>query len=79
MRLQDLADSAADLAISPSAGDVEILSLTADSRSVRPGALFAALPGANTDGRAFIADAITRGAAAVLMQTGAHAAVRADP
>jgi UDP-N-acetylmuramoyl-L-alanyl-D-glutamate--2,6-diaminopimelate ligase len=75
MRLQVLADSAIDLAISPRHGDVEILSLTADSRSVRPGALFAALPGSNTDGRAFIADAITRGAAAVLIKTGADAAL----
>jgi UDP-N-acetylmuramoyl-L-alanyl-D-glutamate--2,6-diaminopimelate ligase len=75
MRLQVLTDGAADLAISPGHGDVEILSLTADSRSVRPGALFAALPGSRTDGRAFIADAISRGAAAVLIKTGAHAAV----
>lgn len=46
--------------------DVEITGLTADSRSVRPGFLFAALPGARLDGRRFIADAVSAGAAAVL-------------
>ncbi len=44
--------------------------LTADSRAVRPGFLFAALPGARADGRAFIADALARGAVAVLAPTG---------
>jgi UDP-N-acetylmuramoyl-L-alanyl-D-glutamate--2,6-diaminopimelate ligase len=51
------------------AGDgqqVEITGLTADSRSVRPGMLFAALPGSRADGRSFIDDAVARGAAAVL-------------
>jgi UDP-N-acetylmuramoyl-L-alanyl-D-glutamate--2,6-diaminopimelate ligase len=75
MKLQVLADGAAELAISPRDGDVEILALTADSRRVRPGALFAALPGSNTDGMAFIPEAVTRGAAAVLVKTGAAAAV----
>jgi UDP-N-acetylmuramoyl-L-alanyl-D-glutamate--2,6-diaminopimelate ligase len=40
--------------------------LASDSREVRPGYLFAALPGTNTDGGAFIADAVARGAVAVL-------------
>ena len=40
--------------------------LASDSREVKPGYLFAALPGARADGRAFIADAIARGAVAVL-------------
>ena len=44
--------------------------LTADSRTVRAGDLFAALPGAKADGRRFIADAISRGAAAVLAPFG---------
>jgi UDP-N-acetylmuramoyl-L-alanyl-D-glutamate--2,6-diaminopimelate ligase len=45
---------------------VEITGLAADSRAVGPGMLFAALPGARLDGRAYIAQAIARGAAAVL-------------
>lgn len=44
--------------------------LTADSRAVAPGFLFAALPGSRTDGRAFIAEAVARGAAAVLAPEG---------
>jgi UDP-N-acetylmuramoyl-L-alanyl-D-glutamate--2,6-diaminopimelate ligase len=48
------------------AGDPEILGLTADSREVRPGFLFAALPGSKTDGRSFIPDAVAKGAIAVL-------------
>jgi len=46
--------------------DPEITGVTADSRQVRPGYLFAALPGARTDGRRFIPDALAAGAAAVL-------------
>ena len=46
--------------------DVEISGLTADSRRVEPGFLFAALPGTAADGRDFISDAIRRGAVAVL-------------
>jgi UDP-N-acetylmuramoyl-L-alanyl-D-glutamate--2,6-diaminopimelate ligase len=47
-----------------------IAGLTADSRKVEPGYLFAALPGVNTDGTRFIADAVSRGAAAVLAPEG---------
>ena len=43
-----------------------ITGLTADSREVRPGFLFAALSGVKTDGARFIADAMARGAAAIL-------------
>jgi UDP-N-acetylmuramoyl-L-alanyl-D-glutamate--2,6-diaminopimelate ligase len=50
--------------------DVALSGVTADSRAVRPGVLFAALPGARIDGRAFIADAVARGAAAVLAPEG---------
>lgn len=48
------------------AANPRITGLTADSRKVGPGMLFAALPGAKMDGRAFIADALSRGAAAIL-------------
>ena len=46
--------------------DAEITALTCDSREVVPGALFAALPGHRADGRAYISDALDRGAAAVV-------------
>src|SRR5258707_3426753 len=44
----------------------DIARLTADSRRVRPGYLFAALPGAKLDGRRFRGDGGPRGAAAIL-------------
>ena len=50
--------------------DLDITGLTADSQSVEPGYLFAALPGAKVDGRAYIADAVARGATAVLAPDG---------
>jgi UDP-N-acetylmuramoyl-L-alanyl-D-glutamate--2,6-diaminopimelate ligase len=46
--------------------DVEITGITADSRQVEPGFLFAALAGAQRDGRKFAADAASSGAAAIL-------------
>lgn len=49
------------------AGDAR---LVADSREVRPGDAFFAYPGHHTDGRAFISDALARGAAVVLHEAG---------
>jgi UDP-N-acetylmuramoyl-L-alanyl-D-glutamate--2,6-diaminopimelate ligase len=49
---------------------VDVRGITADSRAVQPGYMFAALPGANVDGRLFIADAVARGAVAVLAPEG---------
>ena len=48
------------------ASDPEISGVTADSRKVRPGFLFVALPGSRADGRSFIPAALDAGAAAVL-------------
>lgn len=45
---------------------LDIKGLSADSRKVAPGYLFAALPGTKTDGRRFIDEALRRGAVAVL-------------
>jgi UDP-N-acetylmuramoyl-L-alanyl-D-glutamate--2,6-diaminopimelate ligase len=45
--------------------------LTADSRRVQPGDVFLAYPGAQADGRNFIAQAVARGAAAVIAEAGA--------
>jgi UDP-N-acetylmuramoyl-L-alanyl-D-glutamate--2,6-diaminopimelate ligase len=44
--------------------------LCADSRAVRPGDVFVAMPGQRSDGRAFVGDAVARGAAAVLYEPG---------
>jgi len=59
MRLSELVRR--DVAVDP-----EITGVTADSRQVRPGFLFAALPGSRIDGRSFIPAALRAGAAAVL-------------
>lgn len=46
---------------------VPITGMTADSRAVKPGFLFAGLAGSRADGARFVADALARGAAAVLV------------
>jgi UDP-N-acetylmuramoyl-L-alanyl-D-glutamate--2,6-diaminopimelate ligase len=46
--------------------DPVIAGLTLDSRKVKPGYLFAALAGSRQDGAAFVADAVARGAIAIL-------------
>jgi UDP-N-acetylmuramoyl-L-alanyl-D-glutamate--2,6-diaminopimelate ligase len=51
-------------------GSPEIRGLTEDSRAVRPGWLFAALPGSRFHGRQFLDEALARGAAAVLLGGG---------
>jgi len=53
-------------ALSPLEGNMEIAGLTADSREVKAGFLFAALPGASADGTKFIRAAIAAGAGAIL-------------
>src|SRR5215467_9918149 len=45
-----------------------IAGLSADSRAVKPGFLFVAVPGTRTDGAAFIPQALHAGAAAVMAE-----------
>ena len=47
-------------------GEVEIAGLALDSRTVKAGDLFAALPGSHADGARFVAQARAAGAVAVL-------------
>ncbi len=49
--------------------NVPISRISSDSRRVGPGDAFAAYPGGHRDGRAYIPDAISRGAGAILWET----------
>jgi UDP-N-acetylmuramyl-tripeptide synthetase len=48
--------------------DVDIASLSFDSRKVVPGGLFFTLPGSKTDGNRFVRQAVEKGAAAVVSE-----------
>lgn len=67
MRLGDLIDG-----IAADAAATEIIGITADSRAVRPGMMFAALKGAKVDGARFVPDALRAGAAAILCEPSAQ-------
>lgn len=71
MKLGDLFSTG----VPPGAQDVEIAGLTADSRKVKPGFLFAALQGVAAHGRDFVEQAKANGAAALL----SAGDLRADP
>jgi UDP-N-acetylmuramoyl-L-alanyl-D-glutamate--2,6-diaminopimelate ligase len=62
MKLGDLFDDG----VPADAAGLEITGLTADSRKVKPGYLFAALKGVAAHGRDFVAQAKANGAVAVL-------------
>jgi UDP-N-acetylmuramoyl-L-alanyl-D-glutamate--2,6-diaminopimelate ligase len=68
---------AGDQANAPLPIDPEIVGLSADSRQVRPGYLFAALTGVRHKGSEFIADAVRHGAVAVLAEPDAAPAAEA--
>ena len=57
-----------DLIGVPASSDPEIAGLTEDSRRVTPGMVFVAVPGSALDGHAFIDEAVSRGASAVVAE-----------
>ena len=59
MRLVDLASTTGVLAV---AGDIEVDSVTVDSREAHPGSLFVAMSGGQTDGHEFVGSALAKGA-----------------
>ena len=75
MKPRPLASVAAAVGGEQAGDDVDISSVTTDSRQASPGALFVALAGERTDGHRFVKDAVARGAAAVLVREGAEAPV----
>ncbi|MDX0696479.1 UDP-N-acetylmuramoyl-L-alanyl-D-glutamate--2,6-diaminopimelate ligase [Sinorhizobium medicae] len=76
MKIRDLAGSSfpeLSAQLKGDAANIEIGGITADSRQVRPGDLFVAVAGAKADGSAYITDALSRGASAVVAGTSARA------
>jgi UDP-N-acetylmuramoyl-L-alanyl-D-glutamate--2,6-diaminopimelate ligase len=69
MRLSGLLARAAVIPVDRVGADPEIRGVHVDSRRVRPGDVFAALRGARADGAAFVTDALSRGAAAIVAET----------
>ncbi len=68
MKLKDLLEDAPE---GEDWGEITVTGVTADSREIKPGFLFAALPGVSADGARFIGDAIESGAAVILMSDSA--------
>jgi UDP-N-acetylmuramoyl-L-alanyl-D-glutamate--2,6-diaminopimelate ligase len=74
MRLRELLAAVGTDAVCEG-GDPEISRVIADSRLVAPGDVFFALPGAHDDGRRHVADALARGASAIVADGPAAAGV----
>src|ERR1043166_3547015 len=70
MRLSELFDGLREGRNIAMSAAVDIRGLSADSRQVEPGFVFAALPGAKTDGLRYIDQAVAKGALAVLAEPG---------
>ncbi len=70
MKLKDLIGP--DISAPDHALELDVAGLTADSRNTQAGFLFAALAGVKADGAKFAADAVGRGAVAVLLATAAE-------
>ena len=67
MKLSDIIKDCGVLSVQGNP-DVEITSLTNDSRRVQPGSLFIAVNGCGNDGRAYLDQAIEKGAIAVMSE-----------
>ncbi len=70
MKLSKLAEALRDKKLDGNA-EVEITGVSTDSRLVRPGDLFVAVPGSSVDGHRFMGPALERGAVALAGQTAA--------
>jgi UDP-N-acetylmuramoyl-L-alanyl-D-glutamate--2,6-diaminopimelate ligase len=63
-----LVASGIETALRPAQQALEIRAVASDSRLVSPGTLFVAIPGLRADGHGFVADAVARGAVAVVAE-----------
>jgi UDP-N-acetylmuramyl-tripeptide synthetase len=70
VRLFELLEGFPVRPVSPGGDEPEVTGVQIDSRKIEPGDLFVAVRGARLDGREFAADAIGRGAVAVLAAPG---------
>ena len=66
---KSLAELASDSGLYYQWGDVDVTSVEYDSRNVRPGSLFIAVEGFQSDGHAYIASAVEKGASAVALSS----------
>ncbi len=66
MKLRDLFLDHAEL--DPRSAECEVAGIAADSRAVKPGDLFAAVPGTKADGLRFVAQALAAGAVVVMAE-----------
>jgi UDP-N-acetylmuramoyl-L-alanyl-D-glutamate--2,6-diaminopimelate ligase len=64
-----------DAAAPAAAGALAVAGLTADSREVKPGFVFAAMPGTKADGTAFVPQAAAKGAVAIVSQAPVTASI----
>ena len=65
----------ADLLVAAPAALPPVTSVTMDSRTVEPGALYLAVRGSQADGHRFIADAVRRGAVAAVVESAQQSGV----
>lgn len=68
MKLTELLAGVGTEPVASSKAKVDVTGVTADSRTVKPGDLFVAVPGTKADGAQFAHDAIAKGAVAVLAE-----------
>jgi UDP-N-acetylmuramoyl-L-alanyl-D-glutamate--2,6-diaminopimelate ligase len=68
MKISDLAGP--EIALPDAVAATDVTGIASDSRKVKPGDLFVALSGTKADGSAFVADAVSRGAAAAVVAAG---------
>ena len=77
MTLQELLDS---VDVVKTSGDLrsEVVSITEDSRAVKPGSVFVAIQGLQHDGHHFVNQAFAQGATAVVVEEGCFQGVPAE-
>lgn len=67
-RLGELTAGLSGVRSSPPADDARVAGVTDDTRALRPGEVFVAVPGSAEDGHAYIGEAVRRGAAAIVAE-----------